>query len=453
AIEFSIDFDIDEKEYGEKFIAYDTLLYEDTRGNRYNYEITPTKIQVGTQSGIFAGTIIQKAPKEKSKVGARTLEITEEEKKSIDKLKAKKHLFQDLLRKNEENLNKKIINNEEYMAIYVKYREKLEEIDKYLKDLGYTEKGKYTEVTCLYDGSKIFIEDGQCMKCGDLYTMFFDEIISILYFMIIHQSGICIFNKGFGKELDADLTSGLLTAVQSFMGELTGQEKTKFTEFSQSGFNILTCNSKYTTAALVMSMRATDRIKDRLIQFLELFENKFENKLTVFSGNLDDFAGSFDILEQVIPINLLRPHQINYELFHDIKFSSVTQKIIEKVPEIKEKRQERIFLDNLIEIIRKKLRRLEYEKIIASILELKEKNILTLEEVPLEEEISEPVLVPITEPPGEPAADTMIESVNGPLEEELIEEMPRFCVECGAKLPKEKEKIQFCINCGARQPD
>ncbi|MFX0140560.1 MAG: hypothetical protein ACFFDN_43370 [Candidatus Hodarchaeota archaeon] len=285
----SIDLYIDEKEFGKKGIAYDTLTYEDIQGNKYYYEIVPTIIEIETQSDVLAGTLIQRAPKVKPTVKLGVPEITEEEKKSSDKLLAKKKIFRDLLRKNEENLNEKIITNEEYMSIYIKYREKLEEIEGYLKELGYEEKEGHTEVTCIYDGSKFYVEDGQCPRCGDLYTIFFDEIVSISYFMIIHKSGICIFNKGFGKELNADLTSGLITAVQSFLGELTGQDKTKFTEFSQSGFNILTCNSKYTTSAIVMSMRASERLKERLIQFLELFENKFEDKLSIFSGNLDYF--------------------------------------------------------------------------------------------------------------------------------------------------------------------
>lgn len=442
---------IDEKEYGEKFIAYETLTYEDIRGNSYSYEITPTRIQIGTQSDVLAGTLIQKAPRVKPTIKLGVIDITEEEKKSIDKLRAKRKILKDLLRKNEENLNKKIITNEQYMAIYIQYREKLEDIDRYLKDLGYQEKEGSTEITCIYDGSKFYVEDGQCPRCGDLYTLFFDEIASIFYFMIIHQSGICIFDKGFGKEIDADLTSGLITAVQSFLGELTGQNKTRFTEFSQSGFNILTCNSKYTTSAIVMSMRASERLKDRLFQFLELFENKHEDKLTVFSGNLDDFIGSFEILAQFIPIDLLRPHKINYQMFQEIKLSSISRKIIENIPEIKEKKIEKVFLDDFVNIIRKNLRRLDYEKLIAGILELKEKGILSLEEVSVEEPIPVPVM--------EPVPEQIMESVNVSIEPiiepqgEQSQEKERFCVECGAKLPSEKEKIQFCINCGARQPD
>ncbi|NVM04833.1 MAG: hypothetical protein HWN67_21110 [Candidatus Helarchaeota archaeon] len=447
-----INFYIDEKAYGNKYIAYETLTYEDTRGNRYGYEITPTKIQIGTQSGILVGTLKQKAPRVKPTVKLGVPDITKEEKKSIDKLIAKRKIFKDLLRKNEENLNEKIITNEQYMKIYIEYREKLEEIDRYLKDLGYEEKEGYTEVTCIYDGSKFYVEEGQCPRCGDLYTVFFDEIVSIFYFMIMHQSGVCIFNKGFGKELNADLTSGLITAVQSFLGELTGQDKTRFTEFSQSGFNILTGNSKYATSAIVMSMRASERLKDRLIQFLELFENKHKDKLTVFSGNLDDFVGSFETLSQFIPIDLLRPHKINYNLLQEIKLSSISRQIIENVPEIKERKIEKVFLDNFVNIIRKKLRRLDYEKLIAGILELKENGILSTEEVSVEEPIPEPVMEPVSEPIME-SVNSIIEPISEPEGEISEEEAPRFCVECGAKLPPEKEKILFCINCGARQPD
>ncbi len=446
-----VKFYIDEKEYGEKAIAYDSLIYEDIRGNRYSYEMPATKIQIGTQSGVLAGTLIQKAPRVKPALKLGVADITEEEKKSVDKLIAKRKILKDLLRKNEENLNKKIITNEQYMAIYIQYREKLEDIDRYLKDLGYQEREGYTEITCIYDGSKFYVEDGQCPRCGDLYTVFFDEIASIFYFMIIHQSGVCIFDKGFGKELNADLTSGLITAVQSFLGELTGRDKTRFTEFSQSGFNILTCNSKYITSAIVMSKRASDRLKDRLIQFLELFENKYGEKLTIFSGNLDDFVGSFEILAQFIPIDLLRPHKFNYNLLEDIKLSSISRKIINNVPEIKEKKIETVFLDDLVTIIRKDLRRIDYEKLIAGILELKEKGILSLEDVSVEEPIPEPIMEPVSEP--------IINSVNSAIEPfiepegEQSQEQLRFCVECGAKLPLEKEKIQFCINCGAKQPD
>ena len=51
------------------------------------------------------------------------------------------------------------------------------------------------------------------------------------------------------------------------------------------------------------------------------------------------------------------------------------------------------------------------------------------------------------------SVNSVIEPINGSEGEKSQEEASRFCVDCGGKLPPEKEKIQFCINCGARQPD
>ncbi|MHA1298075.1 MAG: zinc ribbon domain-containing protein [Candidatus Helarchaeota archaeon] len=479
------EFFIDEKEYGKKTIEYQTVTYEDIRGKKFETEFPHTKLNIGTQSGVFAGTIINKAPKSTKAIGAiAVLDITEEDKKSIDKLKKKKNLFKEILRKNEENLNKKIITNDEYMTKYVLYREKLDEIDKYLDELGYKEKEGYTEVTCVYDGSKFYVEDGLCPRCGDLYTIFFDEIISVLFFMIIHSSGVCIFNKDFGKELDADLTSGLITAVQSFLGELTGQEENRFTEFSQSGFHILTCNGKYSTSAIVMSMQASDRIKDRLIQFVELFENKYENKLMNFSGNLDDFRGSTEVFESFFPIPLLLPHKIYYNMLQTTKISPISEEVV-KIPELKERKFDIINLNKLIEIARKRLRRLDYGKLVASILELQEKHIIVPISPDVEEEICEQpdiVLPSIPEagddegtipevPPVQEDLDTLdmpkvqefpqipeipSESINSieSTEENAIQKANiSFCIECGAELPPKTGNIQFCINCGARQPD
>ncbi|MHA1377536.1 MAG: zinc ribbon domain-containing protein [Candidatus Helarchaeota archaeon] len=475
------EFFIDEKEYGRKNIEYQLATYEDNRGKRYTIEFPKTEINVGTQSNVFAGTIIQKAPKiTKTAATELFLEITEEDKKSVEKLKKKKNLFKEILRKNEENLNKKIITNDEYMTKYVLYKEKLDEIEKYLEDLGYTEKEGYTKVTCIYDGTKFYVEEGLCPRCGDLYTIFFDEIVSILFFMIIHSSGVCIFNKDFGKTLDADLTSGLITAVQSFLGELTGQEENRFTEFSQSGFYILTCNGKNSTSAIVMSMRASDKIKDRLIQFVELFENKFENELTNFTGNLDNFRESSQIFKQFFPLFLLQPYQINYNYLQDTKLSSIAQEII-KIPEIKERRIDLINLDEFVEMIRKRLRRLDYGNLIAAIFELQEKAILVPtvthpEKKSVEELDFEFPAIPETkmkdsssldknhsEIPQIPNIPQVPDVSEVPIEKNNVEETKgkqsvqekstAFCVECGAPLPLKTGKNQFCINCGARQPD
>ncbi len=456
---YYVEFFVDEKEDGKKTIECQTVTYEDARGKKYETEFPHLKIDVGTQTGVFAGTITKKEPKPIKTAGVAlgVLEIKEEDKKSVEKLKKKKELFKDVLRKNEENLNKKIITNDEYMTKYVLYREKMDEIDKYLKELGYEEKEGYTEVTCLYDGTKFYVEDGSCPRCGDLYTVFFDEMISILFFMIIHASGICVFNVDFGKKLDADLTSGLITAVQSFMGELTGQEENRFTEFSQSGFYILTCNGKHSTSAIVMSMRASDRIKDRLIQFMELFENQFENQLANFLGNLEVFKGSLGILRQFIPIELLQPYKINYNSLSAVDISPISQKIMKNVPEFKERRLEKIHMDKLVEIARKTLRRMGYGNLVAAILELQEKGILAVEMPTIvEASVEQPPTEEAPTIPTEEIQETPVEEIQvkgAPIENTTKEEPVGFCVECGAKLPQKTGGIQFCINCGSRQPD
>lgn len=416
------EFFIDEKEYGQKNIEYDLLTFEDSRGAKYDLVVVPTELKVGSQSGVFAGTITQKAPKLDE--GLKILDLSIEDKKSIDKLKKKKMLIDDLVKKNEENLKNKLINNEEYTKLYAQYKEKLEEINNYLKNLGFKEKEGYTEVTCLYDNTKFYVEDGKCPKCTDLYTQFFDEIVSIFYLMIIHSSGICIFNKEFGKNLDPDLTSGLITAVQNFLGELTGENKNKFTEFNQSGFNILTYNGKYSSSAIVTSIRASDRIKERIKKFQELFENNYKNQLAEFTGDLSEFSQSSDILEQFLPLDLLLPHNINYELIQEENISSISQQIIKEVPEINEKKVEKIYLDNLVDIARRRLRRLDYGNLVAAVLELREKGVLSIEKKAIEEVTEKEAVGKVT---------------------------PHFCIECGAELPPKTEKIQFCINCGAKQ--
>lgn len=337
--------------------------------------------QVLTSDDGLSITHVSKNHNSKISNSLNGISLSTEDKTSIYKLKEKKKLIEDLFKEDKANLQdlKKSITNEDYMALYKQYREKLEEIEHLLEKLGYN-KENYTEIACIFDGNKFYVEDGMCPNCGDLYTIFFDEIISISYFMIIHSSGVCIFNREFGKSLDPDLTSGLITAIQNFLREISGQNDCRFIEFNQSGFNILTCRGKYSTSALVMSMPASDRIKNRIIQFQESFENNYENELTTFKGNVNVFLKCSDILNQFFPVELLLSHKINYEFLQQEKLSPISQQIIKEIPEINERRIQNIFLDNLAELARKNLRRINYQNLIAAILELREKDILSIKE-------------------------------------------------------------------------
>ncbi|MHC1591306.1 MAG: zinc ribbon domain-containing protein, partial [Candidatus Helarchaeales archaeon] len=121
------------------------------------------------------------------------------------------------------------------------------------------------------------------------------------YLMVIDKgAGLTIFSKSFGDlEMDTDLVSGFLTAIQSFGMEVSRKE-TSMRKLSYQDFEIEIEEGDYIRAALVLQGKVTKYLVRNLFDFVKRFENEFENALNPFTGNITVFQRADDFSEDIL---------------------------------------------------------------------------------------------------------------------------------------------------------
>ncbi len=123
----------------------------------------------------------------------------------------------------------------------------------------------------------------------------------IRYLMVIEKrAGLTIFSKKFGTfEMDTDLVSGFLTAIQSFGMEVTKKE-TSMRKLSYQDFEIEIEEGDYIRAALVLQGKITKYLVRNLFDYLKKFENTFVDNLQNFDGNITTFSSADEFTEELL---------------------------------------------------------------------------------------------------------------------------------------------------------
>ncbi|MBD3227152.1 MAG: hypothetical protein GF329_03105 [Candidatus Lokiarchaeota archaeon] len=146
----------------------------------------------------------------------------------------------------------------------------------------------------IFQGNKRLSDNYQQRKY--IYAM------NILYaLMLIHKNtGLSVYNYNFtNKNLDSDLISGFLTAIQSFGSEISEKE-TKMEKLSYEHFEIQLSSGKYITAALISTGKPNLIIGKMINKIIREFENKYEKQLENFSGKISEFRDAGFIIEDII---------------------------------------------------------------------------------------------------------------------------------------------------------
>jgi len=123
----------------------------------------------------------------------------------------------------------------------------------------------------------------------------------ILIFLLIidHVSGLTYFQHNFaGKELDPDLISGFLTAVQSFGSELSS-EKTEMKKLAYKDFEIELNVGDYVRAALFLAGPGTKWLIKTLMTFINSFEQQFSTALKDWHGDVTVFAPAQNLIKEI----------------------------------------------------------------------------------------------------------------------------------------------------------
>ncbi len=121
------------------------------------------------------------------------------------------------------------------------------------------------------------------------------------YLLIIYKaSGLCLYNYKFSPgEIDPDLMSGFLQAIQSFGTEFSSSEESGMRRLSYKDFEISLEESEYVRVALVGIGKITDTLQDRLKDFTKLFSAQFKHELADFRGNVQAFAPTEGIIQNI----------------------------------------------------------------------------------------------------------------------------------------------------------
>ncbi len=125
--------------------------------------------------------------------------------------------------------------------------------------------------------------------------------LSILnYVIVIHQNnGLAIYQEQLGPvELNADLVSGFITAIQSFGSEISKKE-TPVTGLKYKNFNIEIGSGEYIQAIILLNGKTNDYLVQNLNNFVHEFENQYEHHLKSFSGNISQFNNSGNIFHKL----------------------------------------------------------------------------------------------------------------------------------------------------------
>ena len=150
------------------------------------------------------------------------------------------------------------------------------------------------------------------------------NLLSFEHILILHKNtGICLF--GFSTtilRIDPQLVSGFLTAISSLFSELKDEmvkNRTIIREFTEEiadrAFHIITVEGKYSVTAIILDRppKFKNRLKSRMREFVYSFEDRFEELLERFLGELDPFMEAISLLDYYLGLSLLGPFRLDYE--------------------------------------------------------------------------------------------------------------------------------------------
>ncbi len=124
----------------------------------------------------------------------------------------------------------------------------------------------------------------------------------IKYILLIHQSGICLYNENFKekREINQNVLGGALAAVKLIMEEnLKRKEKLKM--ISKAGDVFLIEEGEYTIGTLVVSQEL-EILKYFLKKVIQQFEDFFNEFLKKWDGNIKVFKPAKGIINKIFSI-------------------------------------------------------------------------------------------------------------------------------------------------------
>ena len=129
------------------------------------------------------------------------------------------------------------------------------------------------------------------------------NLLQLRYLLVIHRVvGATLFHRQFGTwEINPDLISGFLTAIQSFGSEIKS-ETAAIRKMAYKGFEILLNQGELTFAALIVDGATSEWHEKKLAEFNKEFEREFHNNLKNWSGELTQFKSAGLMIDRIFEL-------------------------------------------------------------------------------------------------------------------------------------------------------
>ncbi|MHA2304972.1 MAG: ATP-binding protein, partial [Candidatus Hodarchaeales archaeon] len=197
----------------------------------------------------------------------------------------------------------------------------------------------------------------------DVEPFTFEDLTNLLacqHILILHKnSGICLYELGITMlKIDPQLVSGFLSAISGLFNELKGQnvvkERTIFRKFTEEigdrAFEIISVEGTYSVTAIILDRtpKYLNYLTKRMRTFVYAFETEFEEKLKGFSGVLDDFFSTNQLLDKYLGIALTTPLQINrdHKIEENVPYNDLYMIIKEQLDQLAD--AEGLFVDEIV---------------------------------------------------------------------------------------------------------
>jgi hypothetical protein len=162
------------------------------------------------------------------------------------------------------------------------------------------------------------------------------DLVNIQHIFVLQkESGLTIYDRAFSRiPLDPALVSGFIQAISSFGTELTESKEGTLKELTHENFTILINPGEYTMTALILSDHPSKKLRENIANFKSVFESQYQEKLIKWSGELKEFKGANEIVDQVFEFNLLKPQTIIETKLKSARLNDLQKDIIKLTNEI-----------------------------------------------------------------------------------------------------------------------
>ncbi|MHA1870064.1 MAG: hypothetical protein ACTSXF_03875, partial [Promethearchaeota archaeon] len=218
----------------------------------------------------------------------------------------------------------------------------------------------------------------------------FDDAVNLQHILVIYKNtGTCIYFKSFGlEEIDPDLITGFLSALQSFTQESMGTDG--ISEMDLRGKHLIVSDGEFVRVALVIGKPASKNLRTNLSRFVMLFEGQYHDALDGWRGQLNVFKSAGKLVDEVLNTSIILPHKITSDLKVLKSVGSGLERVLLKTARELTGERDFFFIAQLISLVEEKMKKKPPEILLALDKLLKTKVFVPIDISELEKQVVSP---------------------------------------------------------------